>query len=568
MRIRIELILCCLLAAPTIWAQQEQQNLSEDQGNSCPVVQIPAERLPDMNTARAGHSTLFVNGELMVIGGHSNGFVSTSTAEYFSGGRWKQLQMVYQHDDGFALPLQSGKVLIGGGHEKNLGIGQSFEVEMYDPATHSFEGFGCLAKRRSLANAVEIDSGQVVIAGNWYHDDGIEMFNGKDSFSFVKEVKVPRCSPYLFRTSDHDVLVIGRVGTKGEAVDRTLVDRLRGGPFHVPLLATWHLLEDDLHTPVNCCFIGDDAKQSYRYLLPVTDGDGRIAIIEVNDTVFSLLPTATDVPTKGPWGKIHYAGMVMAHRQTQRAYLAGFDEDYFNRENDSTRLYLLCIEYAEKPCKLTLYHTDPLTEVGFGNFIINNDGNIVLTGGMLPKQNYNYTPSKAAYLLMVSGKDALASGRKISCWGWLALALVVGVAAVLVGWLRKRKGKIQSPPLAVSPPRGSRRGPDTKDEEALMQRICQLMESEQPYLNKNLKLSDFSLQLGVNKNYVSACINSQRGCSFSHFVNTCRVEHAKRLLHEEPGIPLGKLADRSGFSSETSFFRAFKTITGKTPREW
>ena len=587
--------LCSLLIPVSVSAQATI--VSDSNGTACRTERIEVKRLSDMNTARTGHTVLFANGELTVVGGHTNGFVSLSTAEYFSGGKWQQLQMVYHHDDGFALPLQSGKVLIGGGHEKNLGIGQSHEVEMYDPLTHSFEGFGCLALKRTRATALEIDSGRVVIAGNWYHDDGIEVFNGKDSFSLVKEVTVPRCSPYLLQTSNHDVLIIGNTGSKGETIDETLIDRLYGKSFHEPLFETWHLLKDDIQTPLTNCLISDETKHTYTYLLPVMNHSGQVAIIEACDTVFSLLPTTTAVPMKGPWGGIHYHGMVMTDRLSKRAYLAGFDDAYYLRKNDSTRLYLLCIEYDQKPCKLTLYHTDPLPEVGLGSFTITNDGNIVLTGGVLPQRNNNFTPSKAVYLLLVNGKDALISGKKMSWW-WLVLALALVVVAV---WLYR---KYQTPPLA--PPlegrgtlsegetfegrgtlsegktlegrgtlsegknlegRGTPNEGEVLEDTILMNRICELMEKEQPFLNSNLKITDVAAMLHTNRTYVSNCINNQRNCSFMQFINTYRVAYAQKLM-KETDKKMPEIWLTSGFANETSFFRTFKTVTGMTPNEW
>ena len=547
--------LCSLLIPVSVSAQATI--VSDSNGTACRTERIEVKRLSDMNTARTGHTVLFANGELTVVGGHTNGFVSLSTTEYFSGGKWQQLQMVYPHDDGFALPLQSGKVLIGGGHEKNLGIGQSHEVEMYDPLTHSFEGFGCLALKRTRATALEIDSGKVIIAGNWYHDDGIEVFNGKDSFSLVKEVTVPRCSPYLLQTSNHDVLIIGNTGSKGETIDETLIDRLYGKSFHEPLFETWHLLKDDIQTPLTNCLISDETKHTYTYLLPVMNHSGQVAIIEACDTVFSLLPTATAVPMKGPWGGIHYHGMVMTDRLSKRAYLAGFDDAYYLRKNDSTRLYLLCIEYDQKPCKLTLYHTDPLPEVGMGSFTITNDGNIVLTGGVLPQRNNNFTPSKAVYMLLVNGKDALISGKKMSWW-WLVLALALVVVAV---WLYR---KYQTPPHEG---KETLNESEVLEETILLNRICELMENEQPFLNSNLKITDVAAMLHTNRTYVSNCINNQRNCSFMQFINTYRVAYAQKLMKEtDKKMPEIWLA--SGFANETSFFRTFKTVTGMTPNEW
>lgn len=547
--------LCSLLIPVSVSAQATI--VSDSNGTACRTERIEVKRLSDMNTARTGHTVLFANGELTVVGGHTNGFVSLSTTEYFSGGKWQQLQMVYPHDDGFALPLQSGKVLIGGGHEKNLGIGQSHEVEMYDPLTHSFEGFGCLALKRTRATALEIDSGKVIIAGNWYHDDGIEVFNGKDSFSLVKEVTVPRCSPYLLQTSNHDVLIIGNTGSKGETIDETLIDRLYGKSFHEPLFETWHLLKDDIQTPLTNCLISDETKHTYTYLLPVMNHSGQVAIIEACDTVFSLLPTTTAVPMKGPWGGIHYHGMVMTDRLSKRAYLAGFDDAYYLRKNDSTRLYLLCIEYDQKPCKLTLYHTDPLPEVGMGSFTITNDGNIVLTGGVLPQRNNNFTPSKAVYMLLVNGKDALISGKKMSWW-WLVLALALVVVAV---WLYR---KYQTPPHEG---KETLNESEVLEETILLNRICELMENEQPFLNSNLKITDVAAMLHTNRTYVSNCINNQRNCSFMQFINTYRVAYAQKLM-KETDKKMPEIWLTSGFANETSFFRTFKSVTGMTPNEW
>ena len=52
------------------------------------------ERLPDLNIPRADHSVFVVGGEPTVVGGHTDGFVPTATAEYFSYGEWHLLETV------------------------------------------------------------------------------------------------------------------------------------------------------------------------------------------------------------------------------------------------------------------------------------------------------------------------------------------------------------------------------------------------------------------------------------------------------------------------------------------
>ena len=66
--------------------------------------------------------------------------------------------MAYPHDFALCVPLSSGQVLLGGGAEKPLGIGQTHTTEVYDPATHSFDHYGCLDTKRMHANGVETDS--------------------------------------------------------------------------------------------------------------------------------------------------------------------------------------------------------------------------------------------------------------------------------------------------------------------------------------------------------------------------------------------------------------------------
>jgi len=100
-----------------------------------------------------------------------------------------------------------------------------------------------------------------------------------------------------------------------------------------------------------------------------------------------------------------------------------------------------------------------------------------------------------------------------------------------------------------------------------LQRVCQLMEEERLYLNSGLKISDVAMAAGCNRNVLSACINSLRNCSFSKFVNTYRVEHAKQLL-SQPDTRASEVWMETGFANETTFFRAFKAIVGMTPSEW
>ena len=205
----------------------------------CPTIKITAERLPDMHIARASHCTFILNGELTVVGGHTEGFVPTPTAEYLNGGRWHTVNMVYTHDNGFSAICKSGMVLVAGGHDQPLGIGQTFMAERYNPKTHSFTGFGCLDLKRSLAQGVELEDGRVVISGNHYNKDATETFDGKKYFAFLKSASQSRCCPYIFRTAPDNAMIIASNSDRFVPYDTIIVDRIKGGPLYPELLKQW-----------------------------------------------------------------------------------------------------------------------------------------------------------------------------------------------------------------------------------------------------------------------------------------------------------------------------------------
>jgi len=243
---------------------------------ACPAVKIQPERLPDLNIPRTAHHVLCLNGEVTAIGGHTTAFIPTPTLEYYKDGEWHVLQMAYAHNDAIVVPLSSGKVLIAGGYEKPLGIGQTYSTEIYDPVTHTFGDFGCLDRKRAQSMGVELDSGKVMIAGNWYHDDGIEMFDGHKSFAYVKDVETGYGHPFLLRTAKDDAIIFGSFSIKGDSLQSSTVERLKGDPVNVPLLEQWH--PKCMYIPNNSAdyFIGDAKKGIYSYLIPV---DGKTCVV-------------------------------------------------------------------------------------------------------------------------------------------------------------------------------------------------------------------------------------------------------------------------------------------------
>ena len=544
---RQQLILGLMMTVLTVLAQAD----------TIPMIKIVPQRLPDLNIPRFCHGTFFADGELTVTGGHTSSFVPTPTAEFLKDGQWQVLQMAYTHDDGLCVPLRNGKVLLAGGYEKNLGVGQTIEAELYDPATHTFEGFGCLDRRRTQVSGIELPNGQVVAAGNWYHPDAIETYDGGMYFETARDVSLHRSRPYLFRISDGDVMVIsGCWDSYGKPITSNIVDRLKGEPFRVPLLETWkpYLLG---HTPrSDDSFIGDEEKGDCAYLLPVKDSTGQVAIAEVRDTVFTLLPTTVPIPTKSWFGEITYYTPVVVDRQSQRGYIIGCDT--------LSRKYILCIEYAKEPAPLTLYYTDPLTDADGCIPVLSPEGHLVTTGGIIHGGTW-FTPSAAVWLFPVGNPIVTTEAKDSPIWPWILLAGLIVLA--LLAYLIIYKRRFQTPKNTTPEVTAPEPAPDSPRDEQLMQRIIRLMEEQRPYLDSDLKQADVATALGVRLDEVSRCINSN-AFNFSQFVNGYRIEYAKQLMLQKPGIKMTQVAIESGFSNETSFYRTFKAIVGMPPSEW
>ncbi len=108
------------------------------------------------------------------------------------------------------------------------------------------------------------------------------------------------------------------------------------------------------------------------------------------------------------------------------------------------------------------------------------------------------------------------------------------------------------------------------DEMELLKKIELVMVQERIYTNTNLSLKMLSEYLNCTPNEVSKTINSQLSIGFNEYVNRFRVDQAIALIRNRDNekFTLESLAKTAGFNSSTTFNKAFKQITGKTPKEF
>ena len=103
--------------------------------------------------------------------------------------------------------------------------------------------------------------------------------------------------------------------------------------------------------------------------------------------------------------------------------------------------------------------------------------------------------------------------------------------------------------------------------ESLKTELVSLFENDKIYTRSDLRINQVGQILNSNRSYVSKLINEEFNCSFTDFVNSYRVEEAKKLLKsKQPNTPtLEYVAEVSGFASAGSLIRIFKQFEGTTP---
>jgi len=102
------------------------------------------------------------------------------------------------------------------------------------------------------------------------------------------------------------------------------------------------------------------------------------------------------------------------------------------------------------------------------------------------------------------------------------------------------------------------------------QKIVQLVESEKNYEDPELSLNQMAKQLQTNATILSKAINQGFGLNFNDFINQYRIEKVKQMLYagEQKTKTLLGIAFDCGFNSKATFNRAFKKVTGLSPKDW
>ena len=85
--------------------------------------------------------------------------------------------------------------------------------------------------------------------------------------------------------------------------------------------------------------------------------------------------------------------------------------------------------------------------------------------------------------------------------------------------------------------------------------------------DNTLSLSQISDALGLHRSYLSNIFKAAYGETLSSYIEQLRIEKARDMI-KNTDMKIWDIAEAVGYTSDTSFRRAFKRITGFTPGEY
>lgn len=191
--------------------------------------------------------------------------------------------------------------------------------------------------------------------------------------------------------------------------------------------------------------------------------------------------------------------------------------------------------------------------------------NVFLVTQMLPESMV----SNPSYLLFLVGLN-----RFVEIF-WTSTFVFMSVYQALVPSVGI--GQMDGPTYEISTEkeRGLRKidGNDLNSDNKLntdLDRLIHLLDNERVWQNPNLNLKYIAQTLGCSTRKASYLINKFLDGNFNVVVNQYRITHAKELIRQ------GYLSQHSieglwkecGFANHTTFYQAFKKVTGMTPSEF
>lgn len=153
----------------------------------------------------------------------------------------------------------------------------------------------------------------------------------------------------------------------------------------------------------------------------------------------------------------------------------------------------------------------------------------------------------------------------------LLVPLGASLLIYAMGYLKMRRPEPETSSKEGPPVRKYEKSTLTPERsDRYLAKLLNLMASEKPYTDGELTIQKLAQRLSIPPHHLSQTINERLGQTFSDFINSYRVEEAKKKLMDPALSHLSVLgiAEEVGFNSKSSFNSVFKKHTNMTPSEF
>jgi AraC-like DNA-binding protein len=103
---------------------------------------------------------------------------------------------------------------------------------------------------------------------------------------------------------------------------------------------------------------------------------------------------------------------------------------------------------------------------------------------------------------------------------------------------------------------------------ALLEKQIEEWIADKGFTEQGITIDTLADRFHTNTKYVSVYINTRKNQTFRKWINELRIEEAKNLLLQYPGMTGNEIARQTGFSDRSHFLRQFKKQTHRSPSEW
>ena len=106
------------------------------------------------------------------------------------------------------------------------------------------------------------------------------------------------------------------------------------------------------------------------------------------------------------------------------------------------------------------------------------------------------------------------------------------------------------------------------DIDGVMKQLEELMKVQKIWSNDTLTLGDTAAMLKISQHQLSQLLNERLNMNFNTYVNSFRIDEAKKLLINSLDKTVLFIAYEVGFNSKSSFYESFTRLAGISPLEF